>query len=153
VSATNVQKSIFITAPPNTVYAEISEPNNFIGLQPLIVEVSPITRGQDSDGNIVLSYQSVELFRFGGILPYRNKIHVQSTLYPERMAMTSHVKSPFNVQVQFDYHLSAVEQGTQVDLAISFTAPVMIREYVLSQINSAQDAVLNTLKARLEART
>ena len=47
-----------------------------LGLQPLIVEVSPITRSQDNAGNTVLSYQSVELFRFGGVLPYRNKIRV-----------------------------------------------------------------------------
>jgi len=152
VTATNVQKSTVIAVPPDTVYAELSDPQNFLGLQPLVIEVSPITRGQDAEGNTVLSYQSVELFRFGGVIPYRNKIDVKSTLYPNRLAMTSHVKSQPNVQLRFDYQISGVEHGTRLDLSISFTAPIVVRDFVLSQLNAAQDAVLTSLKARLEAR-
>lgn len=152
MTVNKVDKSIIIAVPPAEVYAEISEPNNLLGLQPLVVEVSPVSRSQDSEGNTVLTYQSVELFRLGGIVPYRNAIQVESTLFPEQWRMLSRVKSPLNIQLEFAYQIKAAGQGTQLDLNINFTAPSLIREFVLSQVNTAQDAVLVNLKTRLEAR-
>lgn len=153
MSVNHVDKSIIIAAPPDAVYAEISDPNNLLGLQPLVVQISPISRSQDSEGNTVLSYQSVELFRFAGVLSYRNPIRVQSTLYPKQFGMKSIVKSRPNVELEFVYRLTSVEQGTRLDLAVNFTAPSLVRDFVLSQLNAAQDAVMLNLKARLEARS
>ena len=152
MTLSTVHKSVFIAVPPEIVFAELSHPNNMLGLQPLVVEVSPVSREQDSNGNIVLSYQSVELFRFASLISYRNPIQVRSTLYPDQGKIVSNVKSRPNLDLEFMYDMVAVEGGTQLDLTVTYTAPSLIREFVLSQINMAQDGVLVSLKARLEAR-
>lgn len=145
------QKTIQIEAEATAVYNHLANIANHPGLQPLVVETQEIGRGVDADGHVTIDFYSVELFRFLGILPYRNKIRVQMTQVPEKNILIQEVDSFPNIRLVSRTVFEAVGEGTAVTETIDIESPNWVANFVAKTADSAHDALLQNLKTRLEA--
>ncbi|MET7401388.1 SRPBCC family protein [Dactylosporangium sp. NPDC005572] len=115
-----------VAAAPDAVHAHLADPESYVGLSPLVVEVRDIER----DGNVV-RYTAVE--RFG---LYRNRIRVTMTLGERQV--TSDVVSPGRVRLRAVTDLAAHGDGTEVTETVTVTSPAILRRFVGGQARSVQ---------------
>jgi ligand-binding SRPBCC domain-containing protein len=144
------QYSYFIAAPPAQIYAHLSEPSNYIGLSPLVVQVDNIATGTDQEGRAVFTYESVEMFRFLGFIPYANRIKVATTLTQHDRQIVSVVDSPFSVHIQFIFDLQPQDGGTLLTETVTAHMPWVVRGFVVSQAKAVQKARAEILRSRME---
>ena len=64
-----------INRPVADVFAHLSNPRNFLGLQPLLIDMSEIVEATE-DGALVRRYTTAEEFRFLGFIRYLTRIAV-----------------------------------------------------------------------------
>lgn len=145
------QKTIQIAADVTAVYNHLAHIANHPGLQPLVVEAQEIARGIDPDGHTTIDFYSVELFRFLGILPYRNKIRVQMTQLPEENLLIQSVDSFPNIRLVSRTVFEAVAGGTAVTETVEIESPNLVANFVAKTADSAHETLLQNLKTRLEA--
>lgn len=138
----------FVAAPAERIYAHLAEPENYIGLSPLVTAVRDIQRSTDAQGNPVVRYLSIESFRFLGVIRYDNPIRVTMTLLPNRII--SDVDSPFWVKVKFVFELQPEANGTWIHETVNATMPGIVRGFVIQQAQAVQQARAQILKQRLE---
>ncbi|WP_238019419.1 SRPBCC family protein [Dactylosporangium sp. AC04546] len=115
-----------VAATPDAVHAHLADPESYVGLSPLVVEVRDIER----DGNVV-RYTAVE--RFG---LYRNRIRVTMTLGERQV--TSEVVSPGRVRLRAVTDLAPHADGTEVTETVTVTSPRILRRFVSGQARSVQ---------------
>lgn len=144
------QKTVQIEAAATAVYNHLANIANHPGLQPLVVETQEIARGADADGHVTIDFYSVELFRFLGILPYRNKIRVRMTQVPEKNLLIQEVDSFPNIRLVSRTVFEAVVEGTAVTETIEIDSPNLVANFVAKTADSAHETLLQNLKARLE---
>ena len=147
----NLSKEIHIQAEATAVYAHLANIANHPGLQPLVVETREIERGMDTEGHNVIDFFSIELFRFLGVISYRNKIRVKMIQIPEESRIIHEVKSFPNIRLVSHTTFQADEAGTAVRETIHIDTPNLVAGFVRKTADSAHDALLRNLKARLEA--
>jgi hypothetical protein len=142
--------TIDIARPVSVVYDHLAHPQNFLGLQPLLIDMSPI-RAAIEDGLPVRSYETVEAFRLGGRVVYRNRIRVKMTLTRPPEQINTLVHSPGGVTLNVQYLFTPENDGTRLTEIMEVRMPFLLASFVVSQATQAQTAVLERLKARLEA--
>jgi hypothetical protein len=143
--------TIEIARPISVVFEHLSVPRNFLGLQPLLIEISEVNETTEN-GVIVHRYTTTEAFRFLGFIPYNNRIHVTTRLTNPHTRLDTHVESPGGVTLDAEYHLSASEFGTHLQEIIHIQSPQITRKFVLREATKAQNTLLARLKERLESQ-
>lgn len=139
---------VYIDVPVATVYDHLSEPRNFLGLQPLLVEMSPVQRTIE-DGLSVVNYETVEALRLWK-LTYRNRIRVRMVMAVPNVRLETAVNANLNVRLHAVYHFAEENGGTRLREIMDINAPRFMMGFVYSQALAAQEHTLKTLKQRLE---
>ncbi len=142
--------SITIARPVTEVYEHLAQPRNFLGLQPLLIEMSPVRESVEAD-RVVRTYETVEAFRLFGRIVYRNRIKVRSTLTEPPARLDTLVHSPGGVILNVEYQFAVEGAGTRLIEIMHIDMPALLASFVVSQATQAQRAVLARLKARLES--
>lgn len=127
-----------VDEPPAQVYAHLIEPQNYVGLSPLVVAVRDV---RDR------SYVAVERFRFGP-LKWDNLIRVTMTGVPDTR-VTSSVVSPGWVRLLSTVDLVPEGDGTAITEAIELRAPWFLRSFALGQARQVQQARAAELARRM----
>lgn len=135
--------------PAQFVYQHLSDPRNFIGLQPLLISISDIQETQQQ-GVSALSYENVEEFIFLGFLKYHNRIKVQMRLTEPGKRMDAFVDSPGAVKLHVEYLFTRQEQGSRLDELFHIEAPGFLMGFVIQQASQAQTTVLARLQKRMQ---
>ena len=144
--------TIEIARPISAVFEHISVPQNFLGLQPLLIDISEVNETNEN-GIIVHRYTTTEAFLFFGFISYHNRIHVTTRLTNPHTRLDTHVKSPGGVTLDVEYHLSASKLGTHLQEVIHIQSPKIITGFVHREATKAQNTLLTRLKERLESQT
>jgi len=142
--------NIDIARPISIVYDHLAQPQNFLGLQPLLIEMSPITATVEN-GWPVRSYETVEAFRVGGRVVYRNRIRVKMTLPRPPEQIDTIVHSPGGVTLTVQYLFTSEKDGMRLTEIMEIHTPRLLAGFVVQQATQAQNTVMQRLKARLEA--
>ncbi|MBN8657555.1 MAG: SRPBCC family protein [Anaerolineae bacterium] len=143
--------TIDIARPIAVVFGHLSVPQNFIGLQPLLIDISEVNKTTEN-GVIVHRYTTTEEFRFFGFIPYHNRIHVTTRLTNPHTRLDTHVESPGGVTLDVEYHLSASTLGTHLQEVIHIQSLRITTGFVLREATKAQNTLLARLKERLESQ-
>lgn len=146
-----IVKTIHIAAAPTAVYNHLAHIANHPGLQPLVVETQEIRREVDAAGHTVIHFYSVELFRFLGVISYRNKIRVKMTQRLDEKLLVQEVDSFPNIYLVSRTEFLAEGSGTAVRETIDIDTPNFVAGFVQKTADSAHETLLRTLKTRLEA--
>jgi carbon monoxide dehydrogenase subunit G len=138
--------SFAVPAPAERIYAHLSEPENYVGLSPLVVEVRDVRR---DDGTV--SYLAVERFTLG---PFRhdNLIAVTMTFPRPGRRLVSDVRSPGRVRLVATVDLVPEGDRTVVTESVHVTYPALLRPLVLGQARKVQRARAAELTRRMAAR-
>jgi hypothetical protein len=144
------EKAIWICAPPSEVFAQLSEPRNFIGLQPLLVELQETGRGCDSEGHPTRRFASVEKLWLAGFVPFHNRIDGLLTLVSDAECVEVEVRSRPGLTLHSHYRLRAEQGGTRVTERVAIECPRVFGRLVLRQAERAHVRLLTALKERLE---
>ena len=142
--------TVSIERPVVDVYDHLADPRNLLGLQPLLIEMSPIRESAEAD-RVVREYETVEAFRLFGRIVHRNRIRVRTTLTDPPTRMDSLVHSPGGVSLQVVYHFATERAGTRLTEVMHLNVQPWLAGFVVSQARQAQRAVLARLKTRLES--
>lgn len=144
------QYHYFINAPAAHIYEHLAQPENYVGLSPLIVAVSDLAQSTDADGHTVVRYRSIERFNFLGFIRYDNKLSVTMTLAQFNRQIISDVDSPFWVKVRFTFDLQPGDGGTWIEETIRAHAPLIVKGFVLREAKRVQLERARILKERME---
>jgi hypothetical protein len=140
---------ILIRATPSRVYQHLARPENFIGLQPLLTVISPVSELQRA-GQTVRAFETVETFRLGGWPIYHNRIQVEFTLTQADEQLDAQVKSFPNVRLHSCYRLQPESEVTRLQQHVEIQSPWFARGFVMAEAQRVQRITLANLKARLE---
>jgi hypothetical protein len=144
------EKSTWIGAKPAAVFAHLSEPGAFLGLQPLLVELHESGRGRDAEGHPTRRFESVEKLTLGGVIPYRNRIEGVLTLLSDGEAIDVTVWSRPRLVLRSHYRFNPEAGGTRVTEAVAIDCPCLLAGLVRRQAERAHGRLLAALKERLE---
>ncbi len=143
----------FIAAPAERIYDHLAEPQNYVGLSPLVVEVRDLQTSRDPQGYEVQRYVSVERFNFLGFIRYDNLIRVTTTLTQPPAQLISEVDSPGWVHMQFIFDLQPDAEGTWIEETVTARMPLPLRGFVVSEATRVQQALARILTTRMEGST
>jgi carbon monoxide dehydrogenase subunit G len=143
VPSEEFRHSFAVPAPAERIYAHLSEPDSYIGLSPLVVEVRDVRR----DGDRV-SYVAVERFRLGP-LRHDNPIAVTMTFPQPGRRLVSDVVSPARVRLVATVDLLPEGDGTRVTETVRVSFPALLRPLVLGQARKVQRARAAELTRRM----
>lgn len=127
-----------VDSPPETVFAHLTEPQHYIGLSPLVVEVRDVRRGADEQGEPVTDYVAVERFRFLKVLRWDNLIRVRMRVLEPGTALRQSVVSPGGVRLEWTVRLTPDGDGTTVDDQMEITMAAPMRGFVTGQARGVQ---------------
>lgn len=139
-----------IKAPSQKVYDHLSEPHNFVGLQPLLTHVEAV-QFNEQKGIKSVSYTTVEAFRRMGVVLYRNRIHVQSVFTKPPYQMNMMVHSFPNITLNVEYTFTPQDEGVLVKETMQIQTHALLAKFVISEATKAQTTLLENLKNRLES--
>lgn len=145
-----IVKETIIQREVAAIYEHLSKPQNFVGLQPLVVEVDDIRQSTNEAGQVCFDYYAVEQLHFLGFIPYRNKIASRMSLIAVNQHIRQEVRAALGIRLRQDITLTVSGQATHIRNAIDYQAPAMLRAYVHQQIDSAHAYLLEELKRRME---
>lgn len=149
MAAATFEYRYFINAPASTIYAHLAEPQNYIGLSPLVTEVSHVQQLQDTEDRTI-QYQAVETFHFLGFIRYPNRIKVRLILTKPNRQMIHLVESIPNVRLRFVFDFEPEGSGSWVNESVTAHMLLPLRGYVVSQAKAVQQARAQILKQRME---
>jgi hypothetical protein len=138
-----------INVPPQTVYDHLRDPRNFVGLQPLLTHVENI-QTSDLHGKPSVSYDTVEAFRWLGIVLYRNRIHVRTVFTDPPMRFETGVHSFPNITLHVEYTFTPQGNGTLLREVMRISCHAWLAGFVTDQATRAQTTLLSNLKRRLD---
>ena len=151
MAAATFQHRYFINVSASKLYTYLSEPQNYIGLSPLVTAVSEAESSKDTEGQTVIHYQAVETFHFLGFVHYPNRIKVAMILTHPDEQMINLVESIPNVRLKFIFDFQPEGSGTWVHESVTAHMPLLLRGFVVSQAKAVQHARGEILKQRLES--
>jgi carbon monoxide dehydrogenase subunit G len=149
VPTTRLDHTFTIAASPETVFAHLADPANYVGLSPLVVAVRDIRRAGDT-----VHYHAVERFRILGKLPYDNVIAVTLAAKrndPPHAEITGDVHSPGGVRMAYRFSIAPDGHGTAVTDTLWLRAPFGLRRFARSRARAVQLARSRVLTQRLAA--
>jgi carbon monoxide dehydrogenase subunit G len=145
VSSDEFSHSFHVPAAAERIFAELAEPESYIGLSPLIVAVRDVRRAPGE-----IRYVSVERFRFGP-LRYDNHIEVTMTFPRPGRRIASDVRSPGRVRLTATVDLTPAGAGTDVTETVRVSFPSLLRSFVVGQARAVQRARAAELTRRMSA--
>jgi hypothetical protein len=145
------QHTYFIHAATSKIYEHLAEPNNYMGLSPLLISVSNVHWDTNQQNQRFVQYKSIELFRFLGVFSYRNPLDVVMTLTNPNQQLISDVQSSQNITVHFVFDMQEQSEGTSVTETITAHMPPLLSRFVIGQAKSVQQNRARVLKQRLES--
>ncbi len=140
---------IAIERPAAAVYEHLSQPANWVGLQPLLTAVSAVERTSEQ-GRVCLRYTTTERFRFGGALAFNNPIDVRCVLSEPDVRIDSFVRSFPRLSLAVVYLFLPVPHGTRLIERVTISGAWLLMPYVAGTALRVQRQTLANLKARLE---
>jgi len=141
--------SFHVAATAAAIYEHLTEPENYVGLSPLLVAVREIRPGRDEQGREALSYVGVERFRFGP-LKWDNRLKVTLTPVVADRQLRSSVVSPGAVRLVAVVDLAPDGDGTLVTESVELRTPAVLRRFALGQATTVQRARAAELTRRME---
>ncbi len=139
------ERDVAIAAPPDRVFAELSEPVRFLGLQPLLTEIREI----DAEPGARV-YEAIERVALLGPVAVRNRLIVELRPLPAQQRIAFATRAPLGIRVSGDFSLQAEGAATRVRESVLLRCPLLLRRFVLREAIGAQEALLANLKRRLE---
>jgi hypothetical protein len=143
-------RALRIAASPAAVFAELSDPRCYLGLQPLLVDVTELERGVDDVGHPFRRFASVERIVLFGVFPFRNRIESRLTLEEDGRALRVDTASRPGIRLRAAYTFASEEIGTLLRLSVAIGCPRLLARFVGREAERAHDALLTNLKTRLE---
>jgi len=141
--------SFHIAAPAGKIYAHLTDPQNYVGLSPLLVAVRDVHPSHDDQGREAISYLAVERFRFGP-LKWDNPLRVTLTpLAPDR-ELRSAVISPAAIRLTATVDLTPDNNGTLVTESVELRTPALLRRFALGQATAVQQSRATELTRRMQ---
>jgi hypothetical protein len=146
---TRLDHTFTMAASPETVFAHLADPANYVGLSPLVIAVHDIRRVGDT-----VHYHAVERFHILGKLSYDNDIAV--TLVAKRndlprAEITGDVHSPGGVRMDYRFSIARDGHDTAVSDTLWLRAPLGLRRFARSRARAVQLARAQILSQRLAA--
>ncbi|QRP44861.1 SRPBCC family protein [Amycolatopsis sp. FDAARGOS 1241] len=132
-----------VAAPPADVAAHLAEPENYVGLSPLVVQVRDIVREAG-----LTRYTAVERFRFLGFLRHDNPIAV-TIRTTGSSAVHGEVVSPGGVRMGYRFDLEPDGAGTRVTDTLRLHTPPGLLRFAASRARAVQLARAGVLADRL----
>jgi carbon monoxide dehydrogenase subunit G len=126
-----------VDAPPDMIYRHLSDPNSYVGLSPLVVEVRDIRLGQDDDGHNIIEYVAVERVK-AGRLHWDYRVEVLLTLATPGVALINYRASPGGVRTEAIVTLEPAHSGTHVHETIEVRSPPVLHRFAAEQARSIQ---------------
>ena len=145
----NLEFQTYINVPAKAVYDHLNDPHHFVGLQPLLTHVDTVKYGEQ-DGKKTVSYETVEAFRWRGIVLYRNRIRVQTVFTRPPEQFNTVVHSFPNITLQVEYTFTPKDTGVLVKETMQVHAYAWLAKFVTGEATRVQNMVLANLKNRLE---
>jgi hypothetical protein len=133
-----------LPASPVEVFEHLADPDNHVGLSPLIVGVRNIRREPE-----MVRYTAVERFRWGP-LHYDNIIEVALRL--GEGTVTGDVVSPGGVRLDYGYRIEPAANGTRVTDHVGLSAPFGLLRFAAGQARKVQAARSEELARRFGAK-
>jgi hypothetical protein len=145
VPTTEFSHTFAVPAPAERIFAHLGEPESYLGLSPLIVEVRDVRRAAGT-----VSYVAVERLALG---PFRhdNPIAVTISFPRPGRRLVSDVVSPGRVRLTATVDLVADGAGTLVTETVRVTCPALLRPYVVGQARKVQRFRAAELTRRMAA--
>lgn len=140
---------IEIAALPQIVYEHLSDPHNFVGLQPLLTHVDAVQFGE-KDGHKTVAYETVEAFRGLGVILYRNRIRVQTVFTDPPRRFYTVVHSFPNIVLNVVYTFTPQGGGVLVRETMGIQTYAWLEKFVTGEAVKAQTTLLANLKKRME---
>ncbi|PRY39838.1 SRPBCC family protein [Umezawaea tangerina] len=133
-----------LPAPPDEVFDHLADPDNHVGLSPLVVEVRDIRREPDA-----VRFTAVERFALG---PLHHDNVIEVTLNLGDGTISGDVVSPGGVRVAYAYRVEPVPGGTRVTDHYRLSAPFGLLRFAVGQAKKVQEARGRELVRRFEAK-
>jgi hypothetical protein len=143
--------AVRIAQPAAEVYKHLADPTNILGLQPLLVEMTPVSRCI-VHGRPLLSYETVEAFRLGGLTIAHNRIAVRTLLTEEPCRIDNFVTGAAGLMMLATYQLAACDGTTLLSERVAVHIHPLLLPGVLATAERVQRTTLARLKARLETQ-
>jgi hypothetical protein len=141
--------SVHIRRPASVVYRHLAQPENFIGLQPLLTSIASVQEIH-VDRRPGCRYETVETFRIGSLPVLNNRIRVQTVLTQPDLQIDSVVHSQPNIRLDVRYRFTSLDEETDLVEQMLVSAPAWVRGYVIRTARQVQEQTLANLKRRLE---
>ncbi|GAA1233466.1 hypothetical protein GCM10009665_24680 [Kitasatospora nipponensis] len=147
--STELIRSYDIAATPAAVLTHLAQPENYIGLSPLLVDVRDV---RDQGG--VTHYVAVERFRFLGLVSHDNVIQVtlrtEDARLPGGAAVSGEVVSPGGVRMDYRFAVTARDGGGSVVVdTLRLRAPFGLLRYAAGKAAAVQAERGRVLARRL----
>ncbi|MEY9873881.1 carbon monoxide dehydrogenase subunit G [Streptacidiphilus sp. MAP12-33] len=146
--STELTRTYEVPADPAAVLAHLAEPDNYIGLSPLLVDVRDVRREGE-----VTHYVAVERFRFLGLVTHDNLIRVtlrtDDGALPEQATVSGDVVSPGGVRMGYEFAVHADEAGSRVVDTLRLSAPFGLLRFAAGKAAEVQAARGEVLAQRL----
>lgn len=141
---------ININAPIEVVYEHLNDPHHYVGLQPLLTHVDAVKFGEQ-DGCKTVSYETVEAFRWQGIVLYRNRIRVQTIFTRPPEQLNTVIYSFPNITLNVEYIFTPKGNGVLINETMQVHTYAWLAKFVTNEATRVQNTLLANLKSRLEA--
>jgi len=151
VTTLRFETSTTIDASPAAIYAELAEPRRQLGLQPLLVDVHEIERGETDTGAAYRVFEAVERFRFFGVVRWHNRIRVRVELVRPGEILAFEAKSRPGITLRSRFSLESSAAATVVREQLEIEVPALLAGFVGREAERVHEQLLANLKRRLEA--
>ncbi len=146
----NLEFQTKIKVSSQVVYDHLADPHNFVGLQPLLTHVDAVQFGEQG-GMKSVSYETVEAFRWMGMVLYRNRIRVQTVFTDPPRQFNTLVHSFPGITLNVEYSFVPQDEGVLVKELMQIRVHAGLAKFVTSEAAKAQTALLENLKRRMES--
>jgi len=146
VATYRFEREVAIAAPRDRVFAELSEPARFLGLQPLLVDVREIAAPPGAR-----AFEAIERVPLLGRLAARSRLRVELLPMPARHRIEIATRGPLGIRLVGAFDLDGGSATTHVRESIVLRCPLPLGRFARREAIRAQEALLANLKQRLEA--
>jgi|WetSurMetagenome_2_1015567.scaffolds.fasta_scaffold807481_1 hypothetical protein len=141
--------TVHIRRPVSVVYDHLAQPENFIGLQPLLSSLSSVQE-MEINNKRGYRYGTVETFRIGPIPVLNNRIRVQTVLTEPDRQIDTVVQSKPHIRLDVQYQFTPLGDETHLVEKMLISVPAWVGGYVVRTARRVQEQTLANLKHWLE---
>jgi hypothetical protein len=143
--AVRFERSVSIDAPRLQVFAELSDPARFLGLQPLLRSVREVG---GADGT--RCFEAIERVPLVAGLTMPSRLRVELRPDANASSVAFRTQAPLGIRLAGAFDLRDANGGTEVTDRVELHCARLLRSFVAPQAIRAQEALLANLKRRLE---